>query len=87
MAITFSAFSPSTVIAAILNASPIVEQAPYRPKKGISKSSMPNVVAISCPNKSPAKMYLMSSLLKLDLKRSFCITSFCKRLSASSHVS
>ena len=52
--ITWSAYPALTAIAPNPNASPMVEQAPYNPKRGISKSTVPKDVAMSCPSRSPA---------------------------------
>ena len=65
-AMTLSAYPAATFIAARLMDSPIVEQAPYNPKNGISKSMSPKDDAINCPNKSPANIYLMSLVVRPD---------------------
>ena len=39
----------------------MVEQAPYRPNKGTLYSCNPKEVAISCPKRSPANIYLIIS--------------------------
>ena len=38
---------------------------------------IPYEVAISCPNRSPANIYLISSAVSPDLSSSVCAVSFC----------
>ena len=55
-AITLSAQPPATSIEPSDIPSPIVEQAPNKPKYGILYLARPKDEAISCPNKSPERM-------------------------------
>ena len=75
-AMTLSAYPAATFIAARLMDSPMVEQAPYNPKNGISKSISPKDDAINCPNKSPANIYLMSLVVRPDFFKRVFTTSF-----------